>query len=364
MIPMDWKRFVNNLSSALYIASSAQDPDSTNADVALSAIFSRRFSSPDTLFRKPNYYLFLHADEYPNLRNRTEIKISSTYPLTAYLSLPDETKGLVLTVHGIGSSSDDYNACLADAFFRRGYAVMALDLSCSGRSGGDSLPGLHQSAKDVAAAVGYIGNDPYLSTLPLFLIGHSWGAYGVSAALNYPWVNPYGVCAMSGFSDPESMMVASASAKIKIPLSFRNVELHEAMTKRGGDEAFLSGKEGIERKPNVKVLLIHGAKDRVIPASASLYEACQNEPKSQVECLLLPDKGHADVFLSSSAIAAYQREQAKVKRVLDRHKGKANAVPPKEWDEMIASLDRASTSHVDEKLMDEVDQFFQRALKS
>ena len=89
--------------------------------------------------------------------------------------------GLIVFSHGIFDGQLSYLPEIA-YFARRGYKIFAFDNSGSHLSGGKSLRGLPQSAEDLDAALSFVTKT---NTLPLYLFGHSWGGYAVSAVHCY-----------------------------------------------------------------------------------------------------------------------------------------------------------------------------------
>lgn len=155
--------------------------------------------------------------------------------LRGYLYRNGLSKGLVLYVHGIKGQADDYYAIGEDYFVRKGYDVFAIDLTASGRSEGMGIDGLHQSALDVKAAYEYIRSRGDFEHCPIYFFGHSWGAYGVAASLNFPNVRPCAIAAMSGFNTPLEEMLALPSSALGIPLDIGKEDLKAALKAREGN---------------------------------------------------------------------------------------------------------------------------------
>ena len=75
----------------------------------------------------------------------------------------------------------------------------------SGHSEGSGTRGLPQSALDLDAALDYIESDESLNSFPVFLMGHSWGGYAVTAVLNFDH-EIAGSVSVAGYNDPMTMI--------------------------------------------------------------------------------------------------------------------------------------------------------------
>lgn len=120
----------------------------------------------------------------------------------------DSFRGLIVFSHGIFDGQLSYLPEIA-YFARRGYKIFAFDNSGSHLSGGKSLRGLPQSAEDLDAALSYVTKT---NTLPLYLFGHSWGGYAVSAVHCYHLYDIKAVFVQSGFDQTSEMVLEEGSA--------------------------------------------------------------------------------------------------------------------------------------------------------
>lgn len=120
----------------------------------------------------------------------------------------DSFRGLIVFSHGIFDGHLSYLPEIA-YFARRGYKIFAFDNSGSHLSGGKSLRGLPQSAEDLDAALSYVTKT---NTLPLYLFGHSWGGYAVSAVHCYHLYDIKAVFVQSGFDRTSEMVLEEGSA--------------------------------------------------------------------------------------------------------------------------------------------------------
>ena len=134
--------------------------------------------NPDWFFV---YYTYLDADQmkYP----RSEFTFNSgKNTLTGYEYGEENNRGLIVISSGLGGTGDYYMEFIT-RFLDDGYRVITYDNTGVARSEGSGTRGLYQSAIDIDALLTYIETQSKYDNLPVYLIGHSWGGYGVCAAL-------------------------------------------------------------------------------------------------------------------------------------------------------------------------------------
>mgnify|MGYP004455505693 FL=1 len=148
--------------------------------------------------------------DFSNLSQREIVNIKShDHDLTVYLFSVENPRGFFISAHGMRSLSDgegsEYLLFLVEDLFE----ALALDLTASGRSGGDGMVFLEQSCYDVLFAEKFLEIQTEFNNLSLGLIGHSWGAYGCLSSLQdnqkLKWVISF-----STFNDPLTYMVETA----------------------------------------------------------------------------------------------------------------------------------------------------------
>ena len=360
---MDRKKVLQNVFTAMNVAEQVmaakeEGRSPLNASVALSAFFSRRFSSPESFKGSLDGLVYLSRKDFPELREREIVTFrSGNHRLKGYLYRAPIAKGLILYVHGLMGCADDKYAIAQAYFLRKGYDVFAIDLTASGASEGMGVPGLHQSALDVAAAEEYLCSRADLAGLPLYRFGHSWGGYGVSAALNLS-TKARAVAELSGFDTPLKEMLALPKEKIGMDVDFGRDELAEALQARCGDLYDLSASKGIYAHPEVRVLLAHGEEDHTVPMKgASIYDNVA-EGTVNVTKVGLPRTGHMDIFFSPESRAYASMVMAMGKEMIARYGKKLSDVPPRAIEEFQSSFNPAMTSVPNAELFDRIDAFY------
>ncbi len=147
--------------------------------ICIHDLFFPRYERPDYDVY-PGIYCY---DRIKSVLPREEFKIKSgDNLLAAYYYEAKVPRGLAVLAHGFHSGADDYLP-LIEAIVNRGYSVLTYDLTGTYSSEGDSIIGMGQALIDLDTVLNYIKCDDKFNSMPLVLIGHSWGGYAVSSAL-------------------------------------------------------------------------------------------------------------------------------------------------------------------------------------
>jgi len=356
-MPMDAKKFFQALFTGANVGEAFQNAEGRILDpsIALAAAFSRRFSDEDSFEKTLDSKIFLSRKDFPSLKEREVVRFpSGKNMLCGYLYRVDLAKGLLIYVHGIKGQADDYYAIGEDYFVRMGYDVFAIDLTASGRSQGMGIDGLHQSALDVKAAYEYILSRGDFDAMPKYLFGHSWGAYGVGASLNFPAVRPNAIAVLSGFDTPLKEMLGLPASKIGFEVDFGKEELEAALKARCGEYYDLSASKGI-RNSKVPAIVLHGDNDTTVPMKASIFGALNEDEATKV---LIPSRGHADVFLCDESVAYANDVRGMGKVMTDVYGKDVTQIPKGMMDSFLSSFDRRMTSLINVKVFEKIVGFF------
>ncbi|MDE6075145.1 MAG: alpha/beta fold hydrolase [Clostridia bacterium] len=257
----------------------------------------------------------------------------------------EECERVVIFQHGFGAGSASYTTEIAH-FARQGNAVLAVDAYGCNNSAGKGIKGFYAGAEAVIAAFIAVRKDERLKGKKVILVGHSWGAYSVTAACGT--VKPDGVVAMSGFNSPaqcvcDSMkgmggMVRSYAPFVRGWLSVINFFKFGA---NGNTKAV----KALE-KSGVKALLIHGEKDGAVPFKHSPAKLAKGE---NITVLTLADKHH-------NPYNTVEAEE-KLAELTGAHKFGSR----EEAKEYFASFDWKAVTEEDEEVMGAIDRFIANA---
>ena len=361
---MDLWKIKSTLKTVSNVLEAVTNPkEALTPETALKMIFERRFSTLDGFRSSWDYLERCSYEDFPALLRKKLLPVySNGNKLCLHLYEQPSPKGVFLCVHGIGGLSEDSSSCIHDYLFRNGYDVAALDLTSSGRSEGVGVKGLSQSALDVAMAVGFLKQSS-LGNLPLFLLGHSWGAYGVSASLHFD-KSPLAVFELAGFCDPVAIMTALPSSYVGFDLSFTEPSLRKAMEERDPKHAFLSAKDALEEAKNVYCVLVHGDKDKVVVPASALFSA--DYRRNGIEKIEMQGRAHGDVMMSLESVLYLSKAKEMNAPIYQRYKKTPSKMSPDDFANYRASFDKRMASFLDQELFGRIvsiaDSFAKKAL--
>ncbi len=141
----------------------------------------------------------LHREEYPFPSSLGHTLAGAFYYYDGF----DENR-LIIFEHGMGSGHTGYMTEI-ERLCRAGYRVFAYDHTGCMSSGGETTNGFAQSLRDLDDAIKALKADGKYSSLPLSVVGHSWGGF---STLNISALHPdiEKCVAMSGFISVEQIL--------------------------------------------------------------------------------------------------------------------------------------------------------------
>jgi len=264
------------------------------AVIVYEAIFSSRHQTAP--------YLAFNIGDFDSLAV-VEVEIEGEHTLAGYkYENPSVIQnGVVIISHGLGGGGHNSYMPIIDFLTDNGYFVFAYDATGNDKSEGNGTRGLPQGIIDLDRAIGKVKDDTEYKDLPIYLIGHSWGAYSVGAVLNrHPEVS--GAVMISGFNSSGEMIREGAKDYIGAfltDITLPYAKLYERI-KFGGwaEESVLSGIDGTD----AKILIVHSLDDSTVPTSLgfdSYYERYHGS--TRVKFKLYEDRGHNYLFYSEAA---------------------------------------------------------------
>ncbi len=304
------------------------------------AIFGHRLSKvdEDKSFSTIVYY---SQKDYPSLNNRIVVTFpSGGNNLTGYFYQANEAKGTFVFAHGIYGYADDETAMIQNAILEAGYSVFAIDLTASGRSEGEGISSLAQGAYDVQSALNFLFTETefYAPLSNLYLAGYSWGAYSVSASLNFDYPSKIGgVLCFSGFDNPEGEMIVMARNYVGFFADMNSLTLDWGLATKIGDDRHLSGSQGILNS-GVKAYVAQGDEDATVPLSSSLYN--ELEESSTVKKVLRKGRNHIRPWLSEGSEEATKTLQ-----------NQAEQMGLEAFEKSLDEETKASANQIDEELI-------------
>jgi len=269
-------------------------------------------------------------------------------------------KGLVVFRHGIYSQHQDY-LLLIEALVDRGWKVFAYDAIGCGLSDGDSTIGFPQSALDVHRALEFVDESGLAGDLPVVIMGHSWGGFGVAAALNFH--DDVKACVtMSGFADSMGI-VMDASRAMMGPLAVTQAPTIWLNHKIDfGQYSDISAVDGINGA-GIPVLVVHGTGDTVVGYDTTGIIAQRDKiTNPQVEYAVMDDparNGH-NTYFNAPDTQVYLNELSA--KLADLQQQYGDDIPEDVLADFLAGIDYKRANTPDPYLIDTIDDFLTRAI--
>ena len=276
-----------------------------------------------------------------------------------YSTQGDTSEGLVVFSHGMGSGGHVAYMPLIVALVNEGYTVFAYDATANGESEGESLRGLPQGISDLNSAIDFIKEDNQYTSLPLFLVGHSWGAYSAGSALAFH-NDVEAAVLISGFDSSMSMMVNDAKEYVGEPIMLISkpfLKLYDRF-KFGklSDASVYKGVSGSD----AYVLVVHSSDDVDAPVDIGynmLYEDFSESER--VDFLLYEDRGHGYIYYSANSALYRDSLNKKYEQYVSENGGKDDDKLESEF--MKDELDRDAFFEVDAELIERIEQTFKKS---
>jgi len=288
---------------------------------------------------------------------------SGRWKLQGYFYPCHNAKGMVVVCHGMHSGADDYIPFI-EYFVNNNYAVFTYDCQGTYASEGDSTVGMCTPLVNLDHALTYIEKDKKLSKYPLFLFGHSWGGYAVTAALSIH-KNIRGCAAIAPFNSGYTLLVEkgeqymapfSDTLKFDFPKEF----LDAYQTLLFKDYTKYSAVKGIN-STDIPVFIAHGNRDFVISFSHQSVISHRDEiRKKNVTYYIGTDahSGHNTILHSPRAVAYQEKVNKDFKRLKKEYD---RELTREELTEFCNGVDHALYSEVNTEMMQDILNMFNEA---
>ena len=300
--------------------------------------------------------LTFSMSDFPDLTREKHIFYSGKRnKLTGYLYQKEgmEIKGVFIFAHGYGNGGHTTYLDLIHSICMHGYAVFAYDATGYDESEGRSMKGFTQGMIDADHAISYIESLNEEKHFPLYLCGHSWGAYSMSTAImNHP--NVKGLIAFSGFNSATTIFKANGEkyAGKKADEFMVYVDTYEKLL--FGDISEVTAVDAF-RRTNAKIVIVHSQDDETVPISAgfNIYKKVYGKDP-RFKFIRLKENGHGTVYYTLPGKMYY--DQVHHDYMKYQKKQKPNEDEKKLY--LVAKVDQKKLSGlVDEQLIDKCIKF-------
>lgn len=256
-----------------------------------------------------HYLVYDDIDQNKYPREQIVVK-SEENDISAFLYENDNAKGFIVVAPGHRDANDIKLYEIRD-FVDAGYSVVCLDYTGCYTSEGNSMKGYSQCVYDLDALLDFMESDKRFEDMPIYLFGHSMGAYAVCAELQFEH-NISKVVAASGFDTPEEQWQYSieryTGAVYPVVKPFNSLFIYL----KYGDDRDLSAVDGIN-SVSIPVLVISAEDDTFYGGHSPIYDKMDEITNSNCEFVLMDKKnhnGHYDYFLTDAALE-YQKSEPK-----------------------------------------------------
>lgn len=295
-----------------------------------------------------DYYYEHYREDYP----RIEVSFQSGgNKLKGFIYGGDNDKGLLVFAHGIGGGHEDYMKTLI-WFVDKGWRVFGYDATGSGHSEGSGTRGLPQSALDLNAALDYIENDESLNEFPVFLMGHSWGGYAVTAVLNFDH-EIAGSVSIAGYDDPMNMISEFADGMMgDSSVAYPFMWIYNKVLYWNYSD--LSAVDGINSS-DVPVMIIHGTGDGTIGYDRSAIIAQRDRITNPNVQYLTLDEMHSTMFNAKESREYSDELNMEYERLYEQYNGE---IPDSVKEEFYAAADKDRLNIPNGEFLEHIEKFY------
>ncbi len=315
-------------------------------------------------YEKKELYNIYGEFDYSRVESTLDRKLvnfySSKIKLQGYFYPAQDSKGIVVVSHGMHAGADDYLPIIS-YLVDNNFSVFTYDCKGTYNSGGDSTVGMVTPLVDLDNALKFIKSDCYMSTQPLFLLGHSWGGYAATSVLSLhkdikacaaiaPFNSGYTLISEKGeqYVGPLAVGLPRVFLDAYQKLLFRSYTKYNAV-------------KGINSS-DIPVLIAHGDNDKVIHFDKQSVISHKNEiTNKNVIYYVGKDEhsGHNTIMHSKEAVK-YQQEVAKRLEELKDKKGKN--LTENDLIDFCSTVNHSLYSEVNEELMSLIIDMFNKTI--
>lgn len=323
-------------------------------------LVNKRYSDITQLEEDDFYKIQKVRADYPLLNNREEITFKSgSETLKGYFYESSSPKGVIIFAHGVNNMADGNSAQLQNYFLSKDYDVFAFDLTGCGRSTGQGIKTLHESRYCVSNAIKTIKEYDKTKDLPIFLIGHSWGGYGVVAATE----DNDGISAVvsfSGYNSPYDMTYGFAESNISNAVIVGKPALEVSLLTLAGSSSFFKATTAIKDNSNTQYIIVHGTNDETVPLHRySIFDNVQNQNYENVTSIKLEGMFHGSPWKTLDAAIYTQQVEKELKDLKEQYNGH---LPDDVHDTYLAAVDKEKSSALNTELLEQIETIFASAI--
>ncbi len=311
---MDKKQFFESLIGVTKVVAPA---------IATERVYNKMFGHHFSTFLP----LYFSDQDFPKLeKERHVFKSINKKKLVGYIykQKGKQIKGIFVFCHGYGGGGHHCYLDLINCICKQGYLVFAYDASSCDESEGNNIKGFTQGMLDADQALSYVESLKKYSKLPLYLMGHSWGAYSASTALGWH-KRVKGLIAMSGFNSATTIFKANGER-------YAGEQANDFMVYVDTYEKLLFGnicqRTAIEsfKESKAKIVIVHSEDDSTVPIEAGfkLYKKAFRGDK-RFKFVKFKDQGHGTIYYTKEGKAYFDKINSEYERFVKKQKPEEEA---------------------------------------
>lgn len=288
--------------------------------------------------------------------------LSGENRLTGHLYCVDNAGGLVVIAHGLGGGEGSYLPEMM-WFADHGYQVLCYSNTGCWDSEGENSIGLNQSVLDLDAALTWVEGESRFDGVPVFLFGHSWGGYAVTAILHFDH-DIAASASVAGFNEAIPMILEWGGGMMGplVYLEYPFIWINQKLT--FGGTLGLTAVDAIN-STDTPVLILHGSGDTTVGFDTvsiiSKKDEITNPNVAYFVCGEERRDGHNNLRYSSDA-RNYADEVNETGSQLDEQYD--GNVPEEILRDYYASIDKFRLWELDAEFMETVAAFYQKATRN
>ncbi len=208
--------------------------------------------------------------DFPDLMYEKGKVRSSVAELTTFLyhGKNSRTDKLLVFAHGVGVTHRSYLYEICH-LVSKGYQVLAFDYTGCGESGGKTMVGFPQWIVDLESVLVSVENDERFKGMDIQLIGHSFGAYAVTAVMNNVHKRVSAVAALSGINSGREFFTMFDNVILKFIFGFYNFCNTVYEKRKFGNIGEYTAVGGLDCS-GVRALIYHSRDDKTAPWKVSI----------------------------------------------------------------------------------------------
>lgn len=288
----------------------------------------------------PDNPCYLRFEDYQSFLKREPIRIGFYGQAIKGYIYEDKNradfKGFIILAHGFFGTHIQY---LVDIAFlaRLGYRVLAFDQYGVGLSEGRNQLSFANGIYVLENVIHAVEKEKMNGDLPIYLYGHSWGAYSVAGALkHHPEIEK--AVMRSGFVSPLTVLLDFLKGQNQALYVFLRPMFTLCFVTIFGFRHIITAKRGLKKNHKTKCLVVHAKDDPMVLFNHSLASYCQKHPESQREVVVYPSGGH-NTLITVEAVENYNRAVREYEEIQAIEDDKEKT---RKLEEYLSKLDRVS----------------------